>query len=140
MNEKRENLLNIEYNVQKGLVLSWNLRGLLSKDVYFRHLFILLSDGQSFLENALALICLKIKIGDFIALLFKKRGRALDSLSWSEKTSCNFDKISLRGIEKMSISELQEMLPVIGQETTSYSNPVMVNIFADQPHHLHCLK
>lgn len=104
MNEKKENLLNIEYHLQKGLVLSWNLRGLINKDVYFRHLFIFLSDSQSFLENALALICLKIKIGDFIAFLFKKRSRALDNLSWSEKTSSNFDKISLRGIEKMTIS------------------------------------
>lgn len=49
MNEKKENILNIEYHIQKGLMFSWNLRGLLSKDVYFRHLFILTSNNQNLL-------------------------------------------------------------------------------------------
>jgi hypothetical protein len=73
MNEKRENILNIKYHIQKGLMFSWNLRGLINKDVYFRHLFILTSNNQYFLETILSQICPKIKIGDFICLLSKKK-------------------------------------------------------------------
>jgi hypothetical protein len=131
MNEKKENILNIEYHLQKGLMFSWNLRGLLSKDVYFRHLFILTSNRQSFLESILCQICAKIKIGDFIAFSYKKKDQLHEKLRWGERTASNFDKISLKGIEKTLVGELLSVLPTLAKETRESSNPLMLNILAE---------
>lgn len=131
MNEKKENILNIEYHLQKGLMFSWNLRGLLNKDIYFRHLFILGSSRQSFLESILSQICAKIKIGDFIAFSYKKKDQMSEKLRWSERTASNFDKISLRGIEKTPPCELVSVLATLAKETREFSNPLMLNILAE---------
>ncbi len=129
MNEKKENLLNIEYQLQKGLIFSWNLRGLLSKDVYFRHLFLFTSNSQTFLESILSQIYAKIKIGDFIAVSYKKNDCLSQKLRWSERTASNLDKISLKGIEKTEAGELLSFLPLIVDASREFSNPLMLNIF-----------
>lgn len=113
MNDRKENILNIEYQLQKGLIFSWNLMGLLSKDVYFRHLFFFTSNRQKFLETVLSQICAKIKIGDFIAVSYKKNERLKAKLRWFERTASNFDTITLKGIEKTETCEFLSFLPML---------------------------
>lgn len=89
--QRREDILNIYYNLQKGLTFSWNFRGLLTNNTYFRHLFVVYNQLTPFLEKMLRNIYSKIKIGDFFAvLLLQTENTAINTeLKWVQKTSLN---------------------------------------------------
>lgn len=67
--ERREDILNIYYNPQKGLTFSWNFRGLMNNNTFFRHLFVVYKSLTPFIEKMLKNIFSKIKTGDFFAVM-----------------------------------------------------------------------
>ena len=62
----------------------------MDKNVYFRHIFIMAFNDRTLLEALVCSISSRIKNGDFIACLYKKRGELAEKLKWEEKTSFNF--------------------------------------------------
>jgi hypothetical protein len=63
-------------------VLSWNLGALLGKTAFIRHIFILASKEIELSEKVSALICSKVKNGDFLAFIYKKNN-AISKVRWS---------------------------------------------------------
>jgi hypothetical protein len=105
----------------------------LKKETYFRHLFIFISQNQTFSENITAQLCSIIKNGDFIAFLHSKHLDCSQELDWFEQTAFGSDRLRHRAIESVLASQLIPALPLLGRQAAAYSNPFLLNVLADQP-------
>ncbi len=72
MLKKNTNILSIDFEVSKGLILNWNLNGNLN-NCFFRHVLILDVDNNFDYKNFLKKYLQKIKMGDMISIAFINR-------------------------------------------------------------------
>ena len=84
-NVNNSNLLKIDYNPQKGLILKWNLKGCLSQQ-FLRHILIFDTDSK-FEECAqfAQLYLQKLKPGDFLAIAYMNEENCLEMSAWKER-------------------------------------------------------
>ena len=75
-------LLNIDFNIKKGLILKWNFTGELSKGNFYRHLLIIDTEDVSKAQHFLKLYYKKIKIGDLYCIKKALKNKYFNSLRW----------------------------------------------------------
>lgn len=81
---KDRNIVKIDYDIVKGLVLKWNFKGYLST-TFFRHVIILDVDRTFPFLDFVNTFYSKIKLGDFINLGFVNRHERKIIIGWKEK-------------------------------------------------------
>lgn len=69
MQRKDSCIVNIDYDIKKGLIFKWNFKGYLSS-IYFRHIIFLDVDGKFPLSDFIESYYSKIKAGDLITFGF----------------------------------------------------------------------
>jgi hypothetical protein len=82
LNNAGNSLLNLDFNIKKGLILNWNFKGELSNNNFYRHLIILDTEDAGKVQTFLKLYYKKIKIGDLFAIKKKFKTKCSKALKW----------------------------------------------------------
>lgn len=130
----------MEYHSQKGLLLGWNLEGMLSRTTFTRHLFFLMGGDVETIEAALVGVWRKVKPGDFMGCLFQRRRKVSSKLRWVEKTAGNCEWTKPSDLETLELIFESRAVQVVAEETVRYSNPVIVNFVLDRTDRAQSLK